>query len=102
MVEIRELDRELKPRVADFRECFVLIIASSLESAQEKILSHASKEQASYGTENNDTITWSLKQVVDVNSVLYNDFDDVTNLYARHFWNYEAYRLFEPLLSGKL
>jgi hypothetical protein len=56
----------------------------------------------SYTNENGETITWSLQQVVDVNSVLDNDFDsseDIVDLYARHFRNYEAYHSFEPLLS---
>jgi hypothetical protein len=43
-----------------------------------------------------------LQQVVDVNSVLDDDFDaaeDGVDLYARHFRNYDAYQSFEPLLS---
>ncbi|GAB4205082.1 MAG: hypothetical protein Fur006_60820 [Coleofasciculaceae cyanobacterium] len=85
-----------------YQECFVLIKATSVEEAREKALSHASQEQVSYQNEKGDTITWSLKQVVDVNSVLYDEFDDFTELYARHFRNYEAYRLFESLLSDSV
>ncbi|WP_420759278.1 DUF4288 domain-containing protein [Nostoc sp. CALU 546] len=85
-----------------YQECFVLLKASSLEKAQEKARIYAKKEEVSYKNEDGETITWSLKQVVDVNSVLYDDFDstsDGVDLYARHFRNYEAYHSFEPFLS---
>lgn len=82
-----------------YEECFVLVKAISVEEAYEKALSHAKEQEGSYQNEYKDTITWSLKQVVDVNSVLSDEFDDGIELYARHFRNYEAYRLFEPLLS---
>jgi len=84
-----------------YEECFVLIKATSLEEANEKALIYAREQEGSCQNEYNDTITWSLKQVVDVNSVLYDKFDDGTELYARHFRSYEAYRLFEPLLSNE-
>lgn len=76
--------------------------ATSLESAKDKALNHGKNESVSYTNENGETITWSLHQVVDVNSVLDDDLDtaeDGVDLYARHFRNYEAYQSFEPLLS---
>ncbi|GAX41053.1 hypothetical protein NIES4075_20210 [Tolypothrix sp. NIES-4075] len=85
-----------------YQESFVLVKASSLESAKEKAIKHGKNENVSYTNENGETITWSLQQVVDVNSVLDDDFDsseDCVDLYARHFRNYEAYQSFEPLLS---
>ncbi|MBN3889150.1 MAG: DUF4288 domain-containing protein [Nostoc sp. JL31] len=85
-----------------YQESFVLIKAASLEQAKAKALNHGKNESVSYTNENGETITWSLQQVVDVNSVLYDDFDsseDIVDLYARHFRNYEAYQSFEPLLS---
>ena len=85
-----------------YQESFVLIKAASLESAKAKALNHSKNESVSYTNENEETITWSLQQVVDVNSVLDDDFDsseDIVDLYARHFRNYEAYQSFEPLLS---
>jgi hypothetical protein len=85
-----------------YQESFVLIKAASLEEAKAKALNHGKNESVSYTNENEETITWSLQQVVDVNSVLYDDFDsseDIVDLYTRHFRNYEAYQLFEPLLS---
>ncbi|MGI2909255.1 DUF4288 domain-containing protein [Tolypothrix sp. VBCCA 56010] len=85
-----------------YQESFVMIKATSLQSAKEKAIKHGKNENVSYTNENGETITWSLQQVVDVNSVLYDDFDsseDGVDLYARHFRNYEAYQSFEPLLS---
>ncbi|MHC5824220.1 MAG: DUF4288 domain-containing protein [Nostoc sp.] len=85
-----------------YQESFVLIKAASLEEAKAKALNHGKNESVSYTNENGETITWFLQQVVDVNSVLYDDLDssdDIVDLYARHFRNYDAYQLFEPLLS---
>ncbi|MEH2401342.1 DUF4288 domain-containing protein [Nostoc sp.] len=85
-----------------YQESFVLIKAASLEEAKAKALNHGKNESVSYTNENGETITWSLQQVVDVNSVLDDDFDsseEIVDLYARHFRNYEAYQSFEPLLS---
>lgn len=85
-----------------YQESFVLIKANSLEQAKAKALNHGKNENVSYTNQNGETITWSLQQVVDVNSVLYDDFDsaeDAIDLYARHFRNYEAYHSFESFLS---
>lgn len=85
-----------------YQESFVLIKATSLEEAKVKALNFGKNESVSYTNENGKTITWSLQQVVDVNSVLDDDFDsseDIVDLSARHFRNYEAYQSFEPLLS---
>lgn len=85
-----------------YQESFVLIKATSLEDAKVKASNHGKNESISYTNENGETITWSLQQVVDVNSVLDDDFnssEDGVDLYARHFRNYQAYQSFEPLLS---
>ncbi len=87
-----------------YQESFVLIKATSLKEAKAKALNHGKNESVSYTNENEETITWSLQQVVDVNSVLDDDFnssEDGVDLYARHFRNYEAYHSFEPLLSNE-
>ena len=84
-----------------YEECFVFIKANSLEEARDKALVYGHEQQGSYQNEDKDIITWSLKQIVDVNSVLYDEFNNGTELYARHFRNYQAYSLFDPLLSGE-
>ncbi|MGL5877438.1 MAG: DUF4288 domain-containing protein [Xenococcaceae cyanobacterium] len=83
-----------------YEECFILIQANSLEEAREKALLYSRQQECSYQNQNQDTISWTCKQIIDVNSVLYADFDDITEIYARHFRNYEAYCQFEPFLSG--
>lgn len=85
-----------------YQESFILLKATSLEEAEAKALAYGTQEQVSYQNENQETIRWSLKQVIDVNSVLDDELDDGSELYARHFRNYEAYCAFEPLLSGEL
>jgi Domain of unknown function (DUF4288) len=85
-----------------YQESFVLLKATSLEEAEAKALAYGTQEQVSYQNENQETIRWSLKQVIDVNSVLDDELDDGSELYARHFRNYQAYCGFEPLLSGEL
>ena len=84
-----------------YQERFILIKAISLDEAREKALEFTKQQECSYKNEVGSTITWSLKRIVDVASVLYEDFEDGTELYARHFRNYEAYYSFEPLLSGE-
>ena len=84
-----------------YEECFVFIKATSLEEAQDKTLVYGHAQEGNYQNENKEIINWSLKQIVDVNSVLYEEFDNGTELYARHFRNYQAYCLFDPLLSGE-
>jgi hypothetical protein len=85
-----------------YQESFVLIKAASEEEAKVKAQAHGAKEETSYLNENQETITWSLKQLIDVTPVLDERLDDGTELYVRHFRNYDAYREFEPLLGGKL
>ncbi|MEH1873700.1 DUF4288 domain-containing protein [Nostoc sp.] len=85
-----------------YQESFVLIKGTSLEEAKGKALNHGKNESVSYTNENGETISWSLQQVVNVNSVLDDNFDsseDIVDLYTRHFRNYEVYQSFEPLLS---
>ena len=73
----------------------------SLEQAREKALKYAKHQENSYRNIYKDTITWSLKHIIDVALVLDDSFDNGTELYARHFRNYQAYCSFEPLLSGE-
>jgi hypothetical protein len=40
-------------------------------------------------------ISWSLYNIVDINPMLEDSFDEVTEIYARHFRDIEAYRKFE-------
>lgn len=84
-----------------YEECFMLIKATSLDEARGKALELTKQQECNYKNEAGSTITWSLKHIVDVADVLNEGFEDGTELYARHFRNYEAYYSFEPLLSGE-
>lgn len=84
-----------------YQECFFLIKACSLEEANEKALLYANQEQVSYENVNNEIITWSLKHIISVDLVVDDEFSDGAEIYARYFRNYDAYRLFDPTLSGE-
>ncbi len=85
-----------------YEESFVLIKATSEEEAWAKAQNYGKGEEVSYPNENREMISWSLKQVIDVTPVLAEKFDDGSELYSRYFRDYNAYRAFEPLLSGEL
>jgi hypothetical protein len=84
-----------------FEESFMLIKASSLEEANQKAQGYANAHTCTFNNEVGDSITWKLKHIVDVNQVLYDVDLDGAEIYARHFRNYQAYKEFEPLLSGE-
>ncbi|MEO1339727.1 MAG: DUF4288 domain-containing protein [Cyanobacteria bacterium J06635_13] len=84
-----------------YQECFTLIKASSIEEAHKRTEDYAKKAKCSYTAEDGRTISLSLERIVDVNNVLYNDFQNGTDIYARHFRNFAAYSSFEPLILGE-
>src|SRR5215831_1972083 len=59
-----------------YEESFVLISAASEDEAREKAHTYAEDQQSTYQNEQGETITWSVKHVVDVSSVLSDDFVD--------------------------
>jgi hypothetical protein len=85
-----------------YEESFVLIKAASLDEARTKALSYAQQSETSYRNERDETITWSLKRIIDVSPILSDFFEEGAELYSRHFRNYEAYCAFEPMLLGEL
>ena len=82
-----------------YQESFILIESFSLEQAQEIAFNYSKQEECSFKNEKGETITWSLKKIIDVNEILSENLEEVTDLYTRHFRNYKAYCEFEPLLS---
>ena len=68
-----------------YQESFVLIEAESVEHAHRKALARAETENVSYLNEQGETITWSLRQIVDVNLVLDDRLEDGAELYAVAF-----------------
>ncbi len=84
-----------------YEETFMLIIATSIEEATKKALDYAKKAHATYLNDQQEEITWKFKHLVDVNTLLYDSFEDGTELYSRHFYNYDAYIQFELNLKDK-
>ncbi|CAM5449859.1 hypothetical protein GCM10010329_34460 [Streptomyces spiroverticillatus] len=84
-----------------YAEDFVLVTADGEEEARDKALAHGRAQETSYENDRGERITWKLLRVVDVSEVLDGSLGDGADLYSRHFRNYEAYRAFEPLLSGE-
>lgn len=85
-----------------YEESFVLIGASTEDEAREKAAIHVQGQLSSYQNEFGETITWVVKQIVDVSPVLTSTIEDGSELYTRHFRNYQAYSAFEPMLSGDI
>jgi hypothetical protein len=100
-VLVSESSSDAPDHVPLYEESFVLLRAASHEEAAERAHALGEREQASYRNESGETITWTLKHVVDVSDVVDDTLDDGATVYARHFRAYDAYRRFEPLLSGE-
>jgi hypothetical protein len=86
---------------ADFKplyeETVTLIQASSREHAAERARELASStRETSYQNSMGETITLTLKHLVDVSQIT-DEIGDGADIYTRHFENYEAYRAFEML-----
>ena len=74
-----------------YEERFLFIKAGSIQEAKEKAIHYASTP-LSYKNQYGETITWSLKEFVEVKSMDKDEIIDGTELFARFFRNYEAYR----------
>ena len=85
-----------------YEESFVLIGAFTEDEAKEKAAIHAQGQLSSYQNEFGETITWVVKQIIDVCPVLTSTFEDGSELYVRHFRDYQAYSAFEPMLSADI
>lgn len=85
-----------------YEESFVLLQAANEEEARARALEHGRKQETRYVSMEGKTINWALKHVVDVSPVLEDELKDGSELYARHFKDYDAYHAFEPLLGGSV
>lgn len=83
-----------------YQESFVLLQATNAEEARSLALEHARQQETQYQNPQGEVIHWRLRQLVDVNPVLDEELKHGSELYARHFRNYDAYHAFEPLLGG--
>ncbi|MEN9518696.1 MAG: hypothetical protein RLZZ381_1284 [Cyanobacteriota bacterium] len=83
-----------------YEECTSLIKASSLEEAEQKAIDYANNQNTSYKNCYGETVTWTVKQVVEVKNLLDDDVlddeldlrGDAVDLYSRSFYDYEAYQ----------
>jgi hypothetical protein len=83
-----------------YEETITLILAVSKKQAAEKAREFAISRQSTYENEYGETINFLLKHLVDV-SEINDNLGDGAEVYTRHFRDYEAYRAFETMLSGK-
>ncbi len=83
-----------------FEEVFIIIFAESAEAAQVTAQAEANAQEARYCNDHGDTITWTLKHIVDVAPAIDGRVDAGGTLYTRHFRNFDAYGHMEPLFEG--
>jgi Domain of unknown function (DUF4288) len=85
-----------------YEETISLVDAQTLDEAEKKVQMYAKSYQTSFQNKEGQTISWKAHKIVDVNQVLADEVETnepVTELYSRHFRNYEAYQTFETLIS---
>ncbi|KOT92398.1 hypothetical protein ADK86_20735 [Streptomyces sp. NRRL F-5755] len=84
-----------------YEESVVLVYATDEADARKRAERRARSRETSYLNDRGETVSWSLKRVVDVSAVLDEDLTQDADLYARHFRDYAAYERFEVRLSGE-
>lgn len=94
------IERVLEAELPLFEERVRLVRASSEEEARAVAAKHVS-EPLVYESEAGEAIKWQLKEVVDVSPVLDMSLDEVTDIYARHFHDWDAYAQFEVMRRGE-
>lgn len=80
-----------------FEESFVLLTAENAEEAVEKAREYGKQQESSYTDENNNPVSWKLRQVVEVKPVEDATLDDGSELYSRFFRNQRAYAELDTL-----
>ena len=86
-----------------YEEQIVLFVASSEAEARAKAIAYGQQEEFSYQNCYGETIFVTFKQLVEVQSSLYEgeQIEAGTEVYSRYFRDYAAYEAFEPLLRGQ-
>ena len=80
-----------------YEECITLVKASSEDEARSKVEALGKNRSIKYKNVEGKEISWSLHNIVDINPMLEDSLGEVTEIYARHFNNIDAYRKFETL-----
>jgi len=86
-----------------YEESWSIVDADSEEHARQKVETLAQQNEDRYQNQYGETITVKAKHIVEVAPLLYQNqtISNGTELYARHFRNYQAYCEFEPHLGGE-
>jgi hypothetical protein len=79
-----------------YEETVTLIRANSAKHAAERAREFARTRETSYQNEMGETVTLSLKRLVDVSEIV-DRIDDGAEIYTRHFTDYDAYCTFETM-----
>lgn len=85
-----------------YQETFHLIRASDESSARAKAEILFREMSHSYLNGQGETVSWKLEEIVDVALIGESGFEHGSELYTRHFRDFEAYKRFEPLMEGML
>ncbi|MEV0093988.1 DUF4288 domain-containing protein [Streptomyces sp. NPDC050738] len=96
-----EASTAAEDQVPLYQETFVLVEAEDETEARSRAREHGRRLETSYENHLGETVSWKLLHVVDVSEVPDAEPGDGSEVYSRHFRNYDAYRSFEPLLSGE-
>jgi hypothetical protein len=73
-----------------YEESFLLIRADSEEGASKKAMQQ-SNQPLSYQNQYGETVTWTLKEVVEAKEINEDKLVDGTEIFSRFFRNYDAY-----------
>ena len=80
-----------------YEESYVEITASSEAEARKKALKLGRSRETTYENPDGNRITWRFMKMIDIAESLEDTNGDVRELYARHFYDLEAYRSMEIL-----
>jgi hypothetical protein len=80
-----------------YEECITLVKADTEEDARLRIEKLAKNRSAKYKNIEGQEISWSLYKIIDINPMLEDSIGDITEIYARHFKDIDAYNKFETL-----
>lgn len=80
-----------------YEECITLVKANSEDEARSKVEDLGKNRSTKYTNIDGQEISWSLHDIVDISPMLEDSLGEVTEIYARHFKDIDAYRKFETL-----
>lgn len=85
-----------------FQETFHLVRAKDETSARREAEVVFRDLVQSYLNGQGETVSWKLVEIVDVALVGETELQHGSELYTRHFRDFDAYKKFEPALDGSL